>query len=172
MVFLGVAFADQAPKLVTRAAVPYVGIASTETLQSMATLFPRLMPKLGAYIGSHHLKPAGAPFIKYDFVNMPSKLRVELGMPLAKPAQPSTGIVVGALPAGRYAEITHFGDYSELVKSNSTLQAWCASHHCKFKMKPGPQWEFASRFESYETDPSRQPDHSKWQTDVFYLLTK
>jgi hypothetical protein len=29
---------------------------------------------------------------------------------------------------------------------------------------------FGSRFESYETDPSRVPDSSKWQTDVFFLL--
>lgn len=168
---LTAAFAPDTPSLVQRKEVPYLGIESTETMASLPTLFKRQMPKLGAYLAAHKIKPAGAPFIKYVTIKMPGRLDVVLGVPVAKKTAGSDGIAAGVLPKGRYARLVFYGEYSGLEGANRQLQTWCASHHLEFPVTRGANGDtFVSRFESYETDPSRQKDPSKWRTDVIYMV--
>ena len=70
------------PKLIHRAAQPYVSIRSTETLQGMATVFHRLMPKLMAWAAANHVKPSGPEFIRFNVIDMAKGMEIELGFPV------------------------------------------------------------------------------------------
>ena len=160
------------PQLVTRPEVRYIGIESTETTETIGTVFPRLMPKLGAFLVGKKLHPAGAPFIQYVYVQMP-KLKVILGMPVKEGVRGDRSVFGAVLPAGRYAELTYFGPFSGLEQANADLQTWCLKRHLKFKMRSGKQGpEFAARIESYQTDPAKEHDPSRWRTDLYYLLDR
>ena len=51
------------------------------------------------------------------------------------------------------------------------LQQWATEHRVTFdtwEAPDGAAWR--SRFEQYITDPSKESDPSKWQTDIAYLI--
>ena len=171
IIAMGLAFANETPTVISRSAVSYMGISSREQMSTMSTVFPRLMPKLGAFLGSHHLAPYGAPFIRYIRVNMKSELDIELGMPVKQTAPGAGPISPGVLPAGKYVSLKHFGVYSGLSQANAELQEWAKRKGIQFNIrqsKNGP--EFVSRLELYNTDPTKQPDSRKWETQVLYMI--
>jgi len=63
------------------------------------------------------------------------------------------------LPAGPHAFASHFGPYDTLTETHQALMQWCAANDRKIS---GPC------FETYPTDPGKEPDPTKWQTDVYY----
>jgi effector-binding domain-containing protein len=67
------------------------------------------------------------------------------------------------VPGGPHAAATHFGHYDTLHETHSAIQKWCVSQGLKMI---GPCWE------AYPIGPGREPDSSKWQTDVRYPVGK
>ena len=71
----------------------------------------------------------------------------------------------------RYVVLRHIGDYEGLIDANAALQQWAQDHGLEFDMTGTPEGSaWGSRFEEYITDPSKEPDPAKWETDVAYLL--
>jgi effector-binding domain-containing protein len=80
-------------------------------------------------------------------------------------------VVTGVLPAGRYATLTHLGHPSELVAATKALLDWAAEHGLTFDVTPGDDGDrWACRLENYLTDPSQEPDMSKWVTKLAFKL--
>ncbi len=80
-------------------------------------------------------------------------------------------MTAGSLPAGRYVSLTHFGNYAGLVAPNAALQAWAKAKHLHFKMTKGAKGEeFVARVELYKTDPDKQPNPAKWETEILYMI--
>ena len=71
------------------------------------------------------------------------------------------------LPAGRYATAVHVGTYDRLVDAHAALQAWATEQGLDLARGPAG---FAVQLESYLTDPADEPDFSKHETEVAYLL--
>ncbi len=77
----------------------------------------------------------------------------------------------GVLPAGRYAEITYFGPYDELVTVNGVLIGWAWQAGLVLDAQEDADGErFASRLEVYHSGPEDEPDPQKWQTTVTIKL--
>lgn len=75
------------------------------------------------------------------------------------------------LPGGRYACLTHTGDYGGLVSANAALQDWAAAQGLAFDQHATGRGDaFGGRIESYLTDPAEEPDPSRWETEVAYRL--
>jgi effector-binding domain-containing protein len=123
------------------------------------------------WLGARGLAPAGAPFFKYNVIDMTRELEVEAGVPVAAPVDGDGTVLFGVLPAGRYATLTHVGHPSELVDATKALLDWAAGQGLSWDVSPGDRGErWGSRLEIYLTDPSVEPDMSKWETELAFRL--
>jgi effector-binding domain-containing protein len=128
-------------------------------------------PELFGWLAGTGTTPAGPPFIRYLVIDMEALLQLEFGVPVAAPVTGSGRIKPGILPAGRYAVLRHSGPYDGLIGANAALQRWAQDHDLEFDVRDTPEGSaWGARFEEYITDPSGEPDPSKWETDVAYLL--
>jgi len=122
-------------------------------------------------LAARGLTPAGAPFFRYNVIDMMAELEVDVGVPVAAVVDGDGDLVAGVLPAGRYATLTHVGHPSELLAVTKTLLDWATGQNLSWDMTPGAEGErWASRLEIYLTDPCQEPDMSKWVTQLAFRL--
>lgn len=63
------------------------------------------------------------------------------------------------------------GHPSELVGATRALLDWTAAQGLTWDMSPGEAGErWGSRLEIHLTDPSQEPDMSKWETQLAFRL--
>jgi effector-binding domain-containing protein len=158
------------PKVEERAEQPYVGIRGAVSMSEIAKIADRL-GDVFEWLAANGVEPAGAPFFKYDVIDMDRLLRMEVGVPISE-ARPGEGdVVAGVLPAGRYATVTHTGHPDDLVHVTGELLAWADEHGHEWDKKDGPDGEeWRCRLEIYYTDPAEEPDMSKWTTELAFKL--
>ena len=162
---------SSAPEIVTRAEQPYVAIRTQVTMEDLGMVVPPLNQEVFAWLGERSAAPAGAPFWKYNVIDMAGKLEIEAGAPVAAAVAGDDRVVSGVLPAGRYATLTHVGHPSELVAATGALLDWAAAQGLTWDMSPGVNGErWACRLETYLTDPRQEPDMSKWVTQLAFKL--
>jgi effector-binding domain-containing protein len=162
---------SSAPEIVTRAEQPYVAIRTQVTMEDLGTVVPPLNQEVFAWLGARSAASAGAPFWKYNVIDMARKLEVEAGVPVAAAVAGDDRVVAGVLPAGRYATLTHVGHPSELVAATKALLDWAAEQGLTWDVTPsedGDRW--ACRLENYLTDPRQEPDMNKWVTQLAFKL--
>lgn len=139
-------------------------------MAELGGLGPRLS-EVFAWLGARGLAPAGPPFFKYDVIDMAGKLVVEAGVPVAVAVDGDAEISSGVLPAGRYATLTHVGHPSEFEGATGMLLDWAAAQSLQWDMSTGDDGErWGSRLEFYLTDPSEEPDMTKWATQLAFRL--
>jgi effector-binding domain-containing protein len=158
------------PEIVTRAEQPYVAIRGHVTMAEIAAFAVRTGEVFG-WLGARGLVPAGPPFLKYNVIDMARQLEMETGVPVAAPVDGGGEVISGVLPAGRYATVTHVGHPSELMGVTGALLDWAAGQGLTWDISPdadGDRW--GSRVEIYLTDPSEEPDMSKWVTQLAFRL--
>jgi effector-binding domain-containing protein len=160
---------DAEPQISDRAALPYAGLPVTVTMASFAAAIDAGYPELFGWLAARNLTPAGPPLIRYLVVDMDAELEVELGVPVTEPVTGDDRIRPGELPAGPYVSLVHTGPYDELIAANAAVQAWAAEQGLTLESDATGQ-RFRGRAEHYLTDPSAEPDPSRWQTDVAYLI--
>jgi effector-binding domain-containing protein len=159
-----------APQIETRAGQPYVAIRARLTHAEIDALGARF-GEVFAWLGARGLAPAGAPFFRYNVIDMARELEIDAGVPVAASVDGDGQVVSGALPAGRYATLTHVGHPSELADVTKTLLDWAAARGLTWDMSPGDEGErWGCRLETYLTDPSEEPDMSKWVTELAFRL--
>ena len=159
-----------APEIVIRTEQPYVAISARVTMSELPGLGARLGEVFG-WLGARGLAPAGAPFFKYNVIDMARELEMEAGVPVAAAVDGDGHMVSGVLPAGRYATLTHVGHPSELAGVTETLLDWAAGQGLTWDTSPGPDGDrWGGRLEIYLTDPAEEPDMSKWETQLAFRL--
>jgi effector-binding domain-containing protein len=159
-----------APEIVTRTEQPYVAIRAQVTMSELPELGARLGEVFG-WLGARGLAPAGAPFFKYNVIDMARELEVEAGVPVVAAVDGDGQMVSGVLPAGRYATLTHVGHPSELYGVTKALLDWAAGQGLTWDMSPGPDGDrWGCRLEFHLTDPAQEPDMSKWATQLAFRL--
>jgi effector-binding domain-containing protein len=110
-----------APQLVERTARPYVAIRSEVKPTELSQAIDRAFPRLFGWLAQKGLQPAGAPFVKYNVIDMERALQLELGVPIGAPVEAENDVQAGTLPAGRYAVAIYQGHYSGLRDANASL---------------------------------------------------
>jgi effector-binding domain-containing protein len=160
-----------APEIVTRAAEPYVAIRARVTMAELGAVVPPLNGEVFRWLAERGAAPAGAPFWKYNVIDMDRELEIDAGVTVPQPLTGDGRVVAGTLPAGRYATLTHVGHPSELAGVTQALQDWAADQGLAWDMSPGEDGErWGSRLEFYLTDPAQEPDMSKWVTQLAFRL--
>ena len=159
------------PSVVERPEQPYVAMRANVTMQSIGEVLPPLTSRVGEWIGRHGVQPIGAPFWKYDVIDMAREMVVEVGFPVAGSVEGDDSVIVGALPAGRYATLVHTGHPQELVAATGRLLDWGAEQGLRWDVEESPEGErWGSRLEIYLSDPAEQPDMSQWETMLAFRL--
>ena len=155
------------PEIIERSDQPYLFIPAAVTMATIGPTIPQLTGELFGWLGSHGIEPAGAPFVKYDVIDMERELLIEIGLPVETPAEGDDRVQAGTLPGGRYARLVHVGHPSTLVDATGSLLAWAAQQGLAFD-REDDRW--ASRLEIYHSDPDVQPDLNKWETELAFKL--
>jgi effector-binding domain-containing protein len=162
---------SQEPRIEERAAQHYAGIQATVPMGGIPAAVDDAFPELFGWLAGTGTAPAAPPFIRFLVIDMEALLQLEFGVPVAAPVTGSGRIQPGILPAGRYAVLRHAGPYDGLIGANAALQQWAHDRGLEFDVRDTPEGSaWGARFEEYITDPSGEPDPSKWETDVAYLL--
>ena len=158
------------PEIVTRSEQPYVAVRARVSMAELGGLGERLGEVFG-WLGARGLVPAGAPFFKYNVIDMMRELEVEAGVPVTAAVDGDDHVAAGVLPAGRYATVTHVGHPSELMEVTRALLDWAAGQGLRWDVSQadgGERW--GGRLEIYLTDPGQEPDMSKWETQLAFRL--
>src|SRR5919198_185947 len=156
------------PSIVRCDEQPYVAIRRLVTTQTIAEIADRIPEVLG-WLATHGVTPAGAPFLKYNLIDMERQLEVEAGVPVGGLIESHGPIRSDVLPAGRYATVTYVGHPSELQDVTTALLAWAAERGLRWDMSEssdGQRW--ACRLQVFRTNPAEQPDPSKWETELLF----
>jgi effector-binding domain-containing protein len=158
------------PGITERAEQPYVAISASVTMDGLGAVAHRL-GDVFAWLAAHNLPPAGPPFFRYVVIDMARQLEVEVGVPVTAVVDGDAEVISGALPAGRYATVTHVGPPDSLMGATAELLAWGSEHGARWDMTVGDDGEhWRARLEFYLTDPGQQPDMSKWETQLAFRI--
>jgi effector-binding domain-containing protein len=158
------------PTVEERPAQPYVAIRRTITMQTFPEVADRL-PEVFGWLAAQGIAPAGPPFFRYLVIDMERELDVEAGVPVAAPLDGQGDVRGGVLPAGRYALTTHVGHPDELVAVTGAFLEQAAAHGLRWDATAtdrGTRW--GCRLEVLHTDPAREPDMEKWETQLAFRL--
>ena len=158
------------PMVVAREARSYLGIHAVVTMATIDETVPAL---IGELLGRADVAVAatGAPLVRYDVIDMERALLIQVGAPVAPGTPGDARAIPGILPAGRYLTATHTGPYSDLEEATGAFQAWAAEHGHTFDVRPGAEGDaWGCRLEHYPTDPTNEPDPSRWETILEFLL--
>jgi effector-binding domain-containing protein len=158
------------PSIVECGAQPYLAIRRPVTMRTIAEIADRIPEVLG-WLAMHGVTSAGAPFLKYNLIDMERQLEVEAGVPVAGLVDGEGPVRFGVLPAGRYATVTHIGHPNGLIEVTAALLAWAAERGLRWDMSEssaGQRW--GCRLEVFKTNPAEQPDPSKWETELLFRL--
>jgi effector-binding domain-containing protein len=157
-----------APRADRRDDQPYVAIKAFVTMETLGSVLPPLHPQLRAWLEAQDLAPAGAPFFKYNVIDMARELEVEVGFPLAHTVAGDERVLAGVLPGGEYATVLYTGHPAGLIDATRDLLEWADSQGLKWDVSATPQGDrWGSRLEIYVTDG---PDMDKWETQLAFRL--
>ena len=157
------------PRIETRAAKDYVGIRTRVTMKEFTSVIDRTLSELWGWIGQHGLQQqAGPPIFRYLTIAADGEMDIEFCIPLSTAAPGDARAQAGTLPSGRYATLLHTGPYDGLRDATAELLAWGEQHGLKWQIDDSGVWR--ARLETYVTDPSTQPDATRWETQLAILI--
>jgi len=89
---------------------------------------------------------------------------------VTRPEQPYVAIRTQVTMAD-LGTLTHVGHPSELAAATKALLDWAAEQGLTWDVTPSESGErWGCRLETYLTDPSQEPDMSKWVTQLAFRL--
>jgi effector-binding domain-containing protein len=156
------------PRIIHRDEQPYAAIRALVTMETLAAVLPPLHPALRNWLQEHQVDPAGAPFFKYNVIDMDRQLEVEVGFPVADAVPADERVLAGALRAGEYATVLYTGHPAGLIDATRALLEWADDQGLKWDVTAtaeGDRW--GCRLEIYVTD---DPDIDKWETELAFRL--
>lgn len=139
---------------------PTAVIRVVTDMSSIRDTFDDILPATWAAVEQSGRTPVGPPFARY-FRWEADAVDLEGGFPLDAPFTASGRAIPGSLPGGEAASLDHFGSYDTLGAAHAALDQWLVDAG---RQAAGPVWEV------YWTDPSAEPDHAKWRTELLLPL--
>lgn len=155
-----------------RPATHYVGIPVTAKLAEFgAADSPNdMVPRVYQWLAEHEVAPRGGPLYVYRHVGgVDEPVDLTVAVPVAKPVKPTSGLVLGSLPAGTYVVGRHVGAPDEIRDSHAEVQEWAKDNGHRLDVltdDSGALW--TGHAEHFLTDPSQEPDASKWVTELLF----
>jgi effector-binding domain-containing protein len=157
------------PAVAERPAMPYVAITASVTMRDLGAVVPPLTQEVFRWLAAHGIEPSGAPFWKYNLIDMERELEVEAGVTTRQPAQGDERVHAGVLPAGRYVTLRHVGHPRTLIDATARLLRWAEERSLAWDVSPSPEGErWGCRLEIYHDEPGQ--DMNTWETELAFRL--
>lgn len=158
------------PTIETRPERAYVGIRTVMAMSDFETQIPTMTTAVTGWLEANDVRPTGTPFLRYHAIDMPRRMDVELGIPVAEAPAVSGEVREGRLPAGRYALLTYHGVEAG-IPANKRLIEWIQEAREEVASSLSAYGEaFESRYETFLVGAAVEPDKSKWETEVALKL--
>ena len=162
---------SEEPTIVQRSAVPYAAINVLVTMDELGAVVPPLNGEVFQWLAARGVVPAGAPFWKYNLIDMQGTLEVEAGVGVAESVSSDDRVLAGVLPPGWYVTTRHTGHPSTLMPATAVLLDWAVGRGLRWDKTDTPDGErWGARLEFYLTDPRDEPDMNKWVTELAFRL--
>jgi effector-binding domain-containing protein len=162
---------SEEPTIVERSAAPYAAIKVLVTMDELGSVVPPLNGEVFQWLAARGVAPAGAPFWKYNLIDMQGILEIEAGVAVAEPVSGDDRVFAGVVPPGRYVTSRHVGHPSTLMAATAALLDWAAGQGLTWDKTDTPDGErWGARLELYLTDPREEPDMNKWVTELTFRL--
>ena len=101
----------------------------------------------------------GSLFVRWH--EFGDQVDMEAGLMIVSTITPDGNVKPGRLPGGPAVMAVHAGPYEGLKATYDAIEAWLARAG---RTASGGPWEI------YLTDPSQEPEASKWLTEIIYPL--
>ena len=137
-----------------------VAVRVSVPVEAIPTIMGEVFGELYAYVGRAGLTPAGMPYARYHSFGT-EEMDMEVGSPVAGPAEGQGRIVSGELPGGPAAVTWHIGPYDTIVAAYDAITAWMQEHG---REPAGAPWE------AYWSDPATVTDPAEYRTEVFWPI--
>ncbi len=158
------------PRFETRAAQTCVRITVDDVRQpEIGARLPPLLPELFGWLAARGIAPCGPPFFRYVSMGHGDGMTVDVGVPVATKVDGDARVAPDLLPAGRYAVLTHIGDFANVHSANIALHDWLNEQRIAAAPIDGRSSDGA-HLEFYISDPSVEPDPTNWITEVAIRL--
>lgn len=156
------------PRRELRPPQPYVALRAEVAMADVPTALPPLSPALHAWMDGRGLAPSGPAFWRYLAIDMPRRLVVEVGFPVARPVAGDDRVVAGELPGGPYVVTRYRGHPAGLEQATGELLAWGEAEGVEWDRHPdGAADAWRSRIEWYLNDDDEPMDD--WVTELAFL---
>jgi len=154
------------PQLERRPEAPTLGIRETVPFRTMLSHRDRLLAELTEWLSDHDVEPDGPFFLRLHVVDMSDLMDIEVGV-VGTAAAADARVQPGALPAGDYAVLSY---RAKSMAANRLLHRWVQEQGLVLDTRPDPHGEaFASRCETYLTDPRTEKRKTRWVVELAFL---
>ena len=136
----------------------------TETVPhtEIGNAFMRMLPAAFQYIVMNGAQPAGAPFGRYPDWRE-SDCVMDAGAPFSGNLTSGESVRVGTLGGFLAAVLSYYGPYDGIHAAHGECHQWLTQQGYQVAGSP---------CEFYLTDPSSEPDPSKWLTEIVWPIEK
>ncbi|NOY51059.1 MAG: hypothetical protein GXO88_10930 [Chlorobi bacterium] len=142
------------PRIVTLA------IYDSTKISGIGSLLETNYSKLMNYIKERGYQITGAPLAVYHNWDPSGYIKISAAIPLTNNVKGRKEIQKFEINAGKAVFVEHFGGY-DTGKAHEAIDEYIKDFNLRTK-------DFI--WETYITDPSTEPDSSKWQTNIYYPL--
>jgi effector-binding domain-containing protein len=123
----------------------------------------RCFQQVMAFLRKNATQPAGPPLSFYFQIESETVWNIGAGFPVAARMDGDGTVEVVEIPAGRVATMLHAGWYDGLKDSWEAFEAWHKEQGYQIETE---LW----CWESYLVGPDCEPEDSKWQTKLCWML--
>jgi effector-binding domain-containing protein len=132
------------------------------TTDEISDLMSRLFGLIMEAVQTQDLQPAGPPFsYYYDYDQSTGIIKVKAGIPLSSPGKSMGEIKAVEFEGFKGISGIHTGSYDNFEASYNKLMEEAEKMGYELTME---SWEF------YYSDPSTEPDESKWKTEIVFTV--
>jgi len=151
---------SQEVKIVDVAAITTLAIYDSSKIDGIGDLLQKNYGTLMKYVGEKGYAIMGAPLAVYHNWNPDGYIYISAAIPLHGKVKEHKNIKKLNIEAGKAVYAKHFGGYNTSA-THHAIDDFVKKHNLQLK-------DFI--WEEYITDPSTEPDTTKWQTDIYYPL--
>ena len=136
-----------------------VAITAKVTIREIGPSAETLLPEVFAWLGQRGIAPAGAPFFKYNVIDMERQLEIAFGVPTSQLVAGDGRVHAGRCRPGRYASLVHRGPDDDLYDANASLIGWAkrAGPSASTPRRPMPATSSAAGWKSIAPIRARSP---------------
>jgi effector-binding domain-containing protein len=160
------------PKVESRQAQPYAAIRMAVPIPFGRYLQPA-WDEVQHWLLDKGITSTGPAIIRYLTTDMSTKLDIEVGFTLDRVIPGDVRVRVDVLPAGQYATLLYTGPYKGkgIFKATVALLDWASENQIVWNTSIVNSFEWWNgRTEFYLTDPEKEPDSKKYQTELAFLV--